>query len=125
MMLYCAGVSMNDVNVKAWMQRIERPAVQRGIEAPESFSRETRKDPKKVQEAIVMVRQYTETLTSCCLAAAAPVAREHSTPAGYRLLGCSVCMYCLHSDAMHVQQHPLPAAVLTVFLYVLWSPCSS
>lgn len=63
---HMAGVSVDDLpNVKAWMKRIEdRPAVQRGIDVPQPFDREAHKDPKKVQEAVDMVRKFTGTHTS-------------------------------------------------------------
>ena len=54
---------MDDLpHVQAWMNRIEeRPAVRRGIDVPEPFDKAAMQDPKKVQEAIDMVRQFTGT----------------------------------------------------------------
>ena len=47
------------------MKRIEeRPAVKRGIDTPEPFDKAAMQDPKKVQEAIDMVRKFTGTHTS-------------------------------------------------------------
>jgi len=61
-----AGITLDDLpHVQAWMKRIEeRPAVKRGIDVPEPFDKEASKDPKKVQEAIDMVRKFTGTHSS-------------------------------------------------------------
>ena len=61
-----AGISLDDLpHIQAWMKRIEgRAAVRRGIDVPEPFDREAAKDPKKVQEAIDMVRKFTGTHSS-------------------------------------------------------------
>lgn len=58
-----AGITLDDLpHVQAWMKRIEeRPAVKRGIDVPEPFDKAAMQDPKKVQEAIDMVRKFTGT----------------------------------------------------------------
>ncbi len=58
-----AGITLDDLpHVQAWMKRIEeRPAVRRGIDVPEPFDKAAMQDPKKVQEAIDMVRKFTGT----------------------------------------------------------------
>jgi hypothetical protein len=58
-----AGITLDDLpHVQAWMKRIEeRPAVRQGIDVPEPFDKAAMQDPKKVQEAIDMVRKFTGT----------------------------------------------------------------
>lgn len=58
-----AGITLDDPpHVQAWMKRIEeRPAVRQGIDVPEPFDKAAMQDPKKVQEAIDMVRKFTGT----------------------------------------------------------------
>lgn len=58
-----AGITLDDLpHVQAWMKRIEeRVAVRRGIDVPEPFDKAAMQDPKKVQEAIDMVRKFTGT----------------------------------------------------------------